>query len=176
MGLAIAPLVWIGGSTARAAASHEYPVIKAQAQLYDGQGRFRGVAVLWQGSGGVSVTVDLQGMDAGAYGIHVHETGKCDKPRFESAGAHWNPKGRRHGSLNRRGAHRGDMANVTVPTGEQGYQFEIRKARLASGDFPMLDSDGAALVIHAEPDDYKTDPSGNSGERMVCGAIEPIHP
>ena len=110
------------------------------------------------------------GMPAGTHGLHVHMVGKCEGPKFESAGAHWNPDNKQHGRENPQGQHKGDLANVTV--GADGALTETMT--LAGVTLAELqDSDGSALVVHAQPDDYKTDPSGNSGDRVACAVIAP---
>jgi Cu-Zn family superoxide dismutase len=102
----------------------------------------------------------------------LHAVGRCDPP-FDSAGSHFNPVVKVHGYLNEGGPHAGDLPNVHVP--ESGIlEFEILAANVtlrAGKSNPLLDQDGAALVIHAGPDDYKTDPSGASGSRLACGVI-----
>ena len=111
--------------------------------------------------------VDASGLTRGVHGVHIHETGKCEGPAFASAGAHWNPTMKMHGRDNPMGAHEGDLPNLMIGTDGRGS---------ISIDVPgtsaqLLDADGAAVVIHADPDDYKTDPSGNSGGRIACGVL-----
>jgi Cu-Zn family superoxide dismutase len=120
----------------------------------------------------IRVRVEAMGMSAGAYGAHVHAVGRCDAPDFTSAGPHWNPAGRQHGKNNPQGMHHGDLPNLTVGTDGRGsFEVTIPGARIAGGSHPLLDADGAAVVIHAGPDDYRTDPSGNSGARIACGIL-----
>ena len=96
--------------------------------------------------------------------------GRCDPPDFASAGAHWNPAGKKHGMNNPAGPHAGDMPNVEVAAnGVLSATLTLAGASMAS----LLDADGAALVIHAVADDYVTDPSGNSGARIACAVIQP---
>lgn len=105
----------------------------------------------------------------GPYGMHVHAVGRCDLPDFASAGPHWNPHGQQHGRDNPAGAHAGDLANLNPMIGQANSGGgAIAGMRLAD----LLDADGAALVIHEKADDYKTDPSGNSGKRIMCGVFE----
>ena len=100
--------------------------------------------------------------------MHLHQTGRCEAPGFASAGPHWNPTGKQHGSENPQGAHMGDLQNVTVePDGSLSAEVAVPGGAAS----PMLDANGAALVIHADPDDYKTDPSGNSGARIACAVL-----
>jgi Cu-Zn family superoxide dismutase len=116
----------------------------------------------------IVIAVTAAGMTAGDHGIHVHTTGKCEGPKFESAGAHWNPGGAKHGLSNPQGQHHGDMPNLTIATdGSSQMDYTIKGTSIAE----LLDADGAALVIHAKPDDQMTDPSGNSGDRIACGVF-----
>jgi Cu-Zn family superoxide dismutase len=111
------------------------------------------------------------------HGIHVHTVGRCDGPGFESAGPHWNPTNRRHGMNNPQGPHGGDLPNVTVAAnGVLGETVTLVGADLTTPPGvpgALIDADGAALVIHAQADDYVTDPSGNSGARIACAVITP---
>jgi Cu-Zn family superoxide dismutase len=144
-------------------------------EIFNGQRKTIGTATLNEGAeGGVDISLDLRDLKPGEHGIHIHETGRCDPPTFESAGGHFNPSGRQHGSKNPRGAHSGDMPNLEV--GEDGKavtSLTAPQATLESGEATsLLDQDGAALVIHAAPDDLMTDPSGESGDRIACGVID----
>ena len=142
-----------------------------EAALKAGDGAARGRTVLSEEPSGVMVSVDAAGLEPGAHGLHLHMTGTCDGPDFKSAGAHWNPTGRQHGRDNPQGSHLGDLANLAVgDDGKGSAKFLVSGARL-SGEGGLIDADGAALVIHAKPDDYKTDPSGDSGDRVACAAF-----
>jgi superoxide dismutase, Cu-Zn family len=112
----------------------------------------------------------LTGLPAGEHGVHLHTVGSCQPP-FASAGAHWNPTTRQHGLENPQGAHLGDMPNLTVgASGSVDLQVSTRGGGLR-GQHPLLDDDGAAVVIHAMRDDQRTDPSGSSGDRIACGVV-----
>ena len=140
----------------------------ATAALKGVDGAPRGTAGFSEQSGGVDVTAEVAGLPPGVHGIHVHATGKCEAPDFQSAGAHWNPTARLHGRDNPDGAHHGDLPNITVAADGRGtLRFTLPGAEFAQ----MLDADGASLVIHAAADDQRTDPSGNSGGRIACGVI-----
>ena len=129
-------------------------------------------AMIWPGRTGLEVRVQAAGLAPGHYGVHFHAVGRCEGPTFASAGAHWNPTGRQHGKLNPAGHHLGDLDNLDVDESGAGrLEFTIPGAS-TSGAGGLLDADGAALVIHAGPDDYRTDPSGNSGARMACGLFQ----
>ena len=119
---------------------------------------------------GMRVTFDGKALPAGTHGIHIHTAGRCDAPDFATAGGHWNPAGTKHGSMNPQGPHGGDLPNLMVDTGGRGaIGAVIPGASVAT----MLDADGAALVVHEKADDLQTDPSGNSGGRIACGAFAP---
>jgi Cu-Zn family superoxide dismutase len=121
------------------------------------------------------VRIDAAGLAPGTYGVHLHAVGRCDPPAFASAGPHWNPTARHHGRDNPMGMHMGDLPNFVVGTGGRGgFEYAIADATFAGpGADALLDSDGAAVVIHAQADDYRTDPSGNSGARIACGVLVP---
>jgi len=128
-------------------------------------------ALVWPGEAGVEVVIQAAGLPPGRYGVHLHTVGRCEGPSFESAGPHWNPTNRQHGLENPQGPHLGDLANFEIDAEGVGrLEFTIRGAEL-EGAGGLLDPDGAALVIHADPDDNRTDPSGNSGARIACGVI-----
>jgi superoxide dismutase, Cu-Zn family len=114
--------------------------------------------------GGLRWRIDGVALRPGTYGLHIHQTGRCDLPDFTGAGPHWNPTGRRHGRHNPQGPHFGDLSNMVVDANGRGVIEAV-----IGGD-PM-DGDGAAVVIHANPDDERTDPSGNSGARIACGVL-----
>jgi Cu-Zn family superoxide dismutase len=144
----------------------------ASAQIVDARGVSKAFAGLIPDRGGVRVEINASGMAPGTYGAHIHTTGRCDPPGFESAGGHWNPTGRQHGAENPQGRHLGDLPNLQInPQGNGRLVFAVPSASLQSGANPLLDADGAAIVIHAGADDHRTDPSGNSGARIACGII-----
>ena len=116
--------------------------------------------------------VEAMGMRSGTYGAHIHTTGRCDRPDFTSAGPHWNPTGQQHGKNNPQGMHKGDLPNLAVGTDGRGsFEVTIPAATMARGANALMDADGAAVVIHAGADDYRTDPSGNRGARIACGVL-----
>jgi Cu-Zn family superoxide dismutase len=144
----------------------------SRAQLIGADGRPRGTVRIIQVHGGVSVSVEAENLPPGVHGAHVHAVGRCDAPGFTSAGPHWNPTGRQHGRSNPAGAHMGDVPNITIGANGRGsLEYEIRNAWAVRGATPMLDADGAAFVIHAKADDDRTDPSGNSGDRIACAVL-----
>jgi Cu-Zn family superoxide dismutase len=140
--------------------------------LIDSTGKTIGTVVAWDSPGGVGLRIRATGLPHGNHGIHVHETGQCVGPDFKSAGGHWNPMSRKHGLSNPAGPHGGDLPNVVVAAnGVLDTMLTIPATTLSPGG--LLDADGAAIVIHAGPDDNMTDPSGNSGARIACAVLQP---
>ena len=93
-------------------------------------------------------------------------------PVFESAGDHFNPTKAQHGSANPRGPHAGDLPNITIDANGRGHlEATLKRVSIETGARSLFDADGSAIVIHADPDDLRTDPSGNSGARIACGVI-----
>jgi superoxide dismutase, Cu-Zn family len=139
----------------------------------DGSGAIIGEAKLVDSKQGVKVSLDLKGMKPGTYAMHIHENGKCEGPKFESAGSHLNPNGKEHGLHNPKGAHLGDLPNITIPTtGNLSQNITIKKVTLKKGAANSLQRpQGTSFVIHAKPDDGMTDPSGNAGDRLYCAVI-----
>jgi Cu-Zn family superoxide dismutase len=157
---------------ANAAEAEPAAAVPAQsAQLIDANGRRVGAVELSEDVTGVTLKVTAAGLPAGAHGVHLHEVGKCEPPKFESAGAHWNPEHKQHGRDNPQGAHLGDLDNWTLGAGETATSYVIGSVTLNRGPNALADADGTSLVIHARQDDYKTDPSGNSGDRIACAVL-----
>lgn len=145
----------------------EGPAPGARADLMDRSASQIGSATLYQQTDGVRIRVTARSLPAGEHGFHVHAVGICEVP-FTSAGGHFNPAGRRHGLQNPEGPHAGDLVNL--PSGRtDNHTIETVAAGLTLES--LFDGDGSALVVHAGPDDYRTDPSGNSGDRIACGII-----
>ena len=153
---------------------------RATGTLIDGTGGTVGDVQLEQMANGVmvrvNITAQLQAMTPGEHGIHFHAVGRCDGPDFMSAGGHFNPTGRQHGFNNPQGAHGGDLRNFaiganTATQGGYAYSEMASGITLSAGSTSLFDADGAALVIHANADDYATDPAGNSGGRIACAVL-----
>jgi Cu-Zn family superoxide dismutase len=139
----------------------------------DSEGQDVTTLTLSDAGNGIVVTGTLTEVAPGPHAIHFHAVGKCEPP-FESAGGHFNPGNKQHGILNPGGHHAGDMPNIVMPEEGPGtIQIFAAGLTLAVGaEASLRDEDGTAIVIHAGPDDYKTDPSGNSGNRIACGVVE----
>lgn len=126
---------------------------------------------------GAVLKLTAQGLPPGSHGAHIHDVGLCEGPSFESAGPHWNPENKEHGLQNPRGPHRGDLPNLTVADdGRAEVTMTVQGSNLTGSraygfSNTVLDENGAALVVHAGSDDLKTDPSGNSGDRIACAVL-----
>lgn len=142
------------------------------ADIRDLAGTPKAVARAMQVGDAIRLQVTASNMPTGTYGAHVHTTGRCDAPTFDSAGAHWNPTNHRHGKNNPAGMHKGDLPNLVVGADGRGsMEVTLPNASLTGALNRLMDADGAALVVHASADDYRTDPSGNSGGRIACGVF-----
>ncbi|MCL6684288.1 superoxide dismutase family protein [Sphingomonas sp. SE158] len=133
------------------------PVAAVAAPLVRGDGSPAGTATL----NGNELTIAATGLAPGPHGLHLHAVGLCQGPDFASAGPHWNPTNRKHGTENAEGPHLGDLPNLDVGADGKG------SVTLTVPD-GFIDADGGAVVIHAGPVDNKTDPAGNSGARIAC--------
>jgi len=143
----------------------------AHATLKTASGLPAGTVQVLQAGNQVNLVVAAAGMTEGAKGTHLHMVGKCDAPDFASAGGHLNPAGHQHGSENAAGAHFGDLPNIMIGSAGGGTMSAMLQGA-AEQILPVLfDADGTAVVIHAQADDYRTDPSGNSGSRVACGVL-----
>ena len=120
---------------------------------------------------GNQLKVEVAGLPAGVHGTHLHTVGKCDAPDFATAGGHLNPHAKAHGSDNPQGTHLGDLPNLTVGADGKGSLTATLSGSAAELGGALFDADGTAVVVHAGPDDLRTDPSGNSGGRVACGVL-----
>ena len=144
----------------------------ARAMLRDARGTVVGSATLNEVRGGVKIAAQVSGLKPGEHGFHIHAVGLCESPAFTTAGAHFNPYGKEHGHKNPKGAHAGDLPNLTVRAdGTGSIDVTAAGVTLTAGRASLLQPGGTSLVIHADPDDEKTDPAGNSGTRIACGVI-----
>ena len=168
--LAGAAVLGLSGCAAAGAIANTHTVT-----LRDAAGRTVGTALLTPATEGVQVVLSVNGVSAGMHGVHIHQTGLCDPPEFTSAGGHFNPANRQHGFENPAGHHAGDLPNMTVGADGRGSLSAVARGATLEGNGPnsLRKPGGTALVVHATADDYRTDPSGNSGARIACGVIAP---
>jgi superoxide dismutase, Cu-Zn family len=144
----------------------------AIAALKDKSGKAVGDVDLSQTPNGVLLKLSIKGLSPGEHAFHIHAVGKCEAP-FESAGPHFNPGNHKHGMMSGPG-HAGDMPNLHVlQSGELTVEVLNPAVTLEKGKpNSLFDADGSSIVIHDKPDDYKTDPTGNAGDRIACGVIQ----
>jgi superoxide dismutase, Cu-Zn family len=162
-----AALVWTTAVFAQSAAQ------PAHADIINAQGKKIGTATIRQADGGARFDVQVSQLPPGTHGIHVHTVGKCEGPAFLSAGAHLNPTSKKHGKDNPEGPHAGDLLNIEVKaSGEGKASLSDPNVTLGTGPNSVFHEGGTTIVIHEKADDYKTDPTGNSGARIACGVIE----
>lgn len=153
------------------------PATVASGTFHDAGGERTGVATLTDSAGTLRLDLSASQLSPGAHGLHFHAAGVCTPPDFKSAGAHFNPEGKQHGRLNPEGPHAGDLPNIHAGAdGSVDTSLTLSRDLIASGPRsifqPSDTAPGVALVIHAGPDDERTDPSGDSGDRVACAVIE----
>ena len=145
----------------------------AKAVLVDAKGEKVGTAAFEEVPGGVKIRLNVSRLSPGSHAVHIHAVGKCDPPDFKSAGPHFNPFHKKHGWESPEGHHAGDLPGLQVAEDGTGA-LEAMMAGVTltgEGEASLFHPGGTAAVIHAKADDNKTDPSGNSGDRIACGVI-----
>lgn len=159
----VAGLIWACG---------ESPAPAAKATLVNAQGQKVGEAKLTETAGGVKIDLTVENLPPGVHAFHIHAKGACTGPDFTSAGGHFNPFGKHHGMKNPQGPHAGDLPNLTVGPDGKGRATAVNTlVTLKEGKNSLFQPDGTSLVIHEKADDDMTDPAGNAGARIACGAI-----
>jgi Cu-Zn family superoxide dismutase len=146
---------------------------KTKVELKDAKGDSVGTATITAANPGVQMELNLMNLAPGEHALHFHQNATCEAPDFKSAGPHFNPDGKKHGLENPDGHHAGDMKNFTVgQDGKAKFKTTNKDVTLGSDPHSLFTNGGTALVIHAKPDDLKTDPAGNAGDRIACGVIK----
>ena len=172
------PVAAPSGTAAEApAAAARAPVgATARAVLADGEGASAGTATFRRGPTGVVIRIEATGLTPGWHGLHLHGVGRCEGPKFESAGSHvkHGEGGAVHGLLNAEGPESGDLPNLYAGADGRAFAevFTTGAALVegAGGEY-LLDADGSALLIHAMADDHAAQPIGGSGDRVACGVV-----
>jgi len=145
---------------------------KAKADLLNAKGAPVGTATFSEKANGVQLDLKVSNLPPGLHGFHIHAVGRCQAPDFASAGPHFNPEGKQHGWDNPQGHHLGDLQNLNVgPDGKAKIRILVPGVTLGEGPTSLFHEGGTALIIHAKPDDGKTDPAGNAGPRIACGVV-----
>ena len=159
------------GGVASAAPVVSHP--QARAVLINAEGKEVGAAAFEEIPGGIRVNLKVSGLSPGFHAFHIHSAVKCDPPDFKSAGSHFNPTHKKHGKQNPEGPHAGDLPDLYVGKDGTGELVAlVRGVTLSgSGENSLFHEGGTSVVIHASADDNKTDPSGNSGDRIACGVV-----
>ena len=123
-------------------------------------------------SGIVVIRAEASGLDDGEHGFHIHETGKCEpETEFKSAGGHYVGEDDPEHGLVEGGPHAGDLPNVVATNGSFAVEHFNPRITLDGDKNPLMDDDGSAIMVHSEPDDYESQPSGDAGGRVACGVI-----
>lgn len=129
-----------------------------------------GTAIFTPAGSKVRIDATVTGLTPGLHGFHVHEKGDCSAPDGMSAGGHFNPANADHGSHAGKPRHAGDLGNLTADSsGKATLSIEVDGVSLKTGEPNSII--GRGLVVHADPDDFKTQPTGNSGKRVACAVI-----
>lgn len=162
-------VVTSGCATAYEAAADEV----GSAAIFNNGGDEVGSVRLYSLAGEVTISVSLQGLPEGSHAVHLHSAGNCSASDFTSAGGHLNPGGNQHGTRNPMGAHLGDMPNAQVSADGVGTMSTILRGSSDTVLPQIFDQDGTAMIVHAGPDDYRSDPAGNAGSRIACGVVTP---
>jgi len=164
-------------ATMAASAAHAQEAPKQlKVPILNATGQDAGIAIFKTAKKGVKVKIELKNLEFGLHAVHIHQNPVCDAPDFKGAGGHFNPDGKHHGYQNPMGHHNGDMPeSVSVGEDHMGSATFVLQSISLDPAAPnsLFLNGGTSIVIHAKADDQKTDPSGDSGNRIACGVIKP---
>jgi Cu-Zn family superoxide dismutase len=137
-------------------------------------GEDAGTATFKQGKKDLTIKLDLKNLPFGDHAVHIHAKPMCEAPDFKSAGGHFNPDAKQHGTMNPMGHHNGDLPqNISIGETHTGTAtFKVDYLSMTEGSpNNILANGGTAIMVHEKADDMKTDPTGNAGNRIACGVI-----
>jgi Cu-Zn family superoxide dismutase len=158
-----------GCSNQQSQSSPETMITKAIAVIHPLNGStVHGIVTFTKVTDGIQVVADVEGLTPGEHGFHIHEYGDCSAPDGSSAGGHFNPEGKPHGGPDDAARHVGDMGNLTADETGHAHLEYVDHLMSFSGSHNII---GRGIIIHANPDDLKSQPSGNAGPRIACGVI-----
>ncbi|MGE5425179.1 MAG: superoxide dismutase family protein [Syntrophothermus sp.] len=130
--------------------------------------RVSGTVTFTETASGIMIVADLTGLPKGSHGFHIHEKGDCTAPDGSSAGGHFNPSQHQHGNRDSEMRHTGDMGNIEADSSGKAHLEYLDKMMTFDGENSII---GRSVIVHEKADDYKTQPTGNSGARIGCGII-----
>lgn len=175
----IATMLLAGAAMAQPAAPapepKPLPAPLAVATLVNADKKDVGMANIYEGAGGLVVRLEAKGLPEGWHAFHFHQKGTCDDAGFKQSGDHFAGAHAAHGVLTE-GPHAGDLPNVYANRDGAVKADAIAKDVSLKGEHGLLDADGAALILHAKPDDYQSQPSGAAGDRIACGVLKSSKP
>lgn len=145
------------------------PIKKAVAALNPTKGNHvQGVVAFTAVEGGIHIIATIEGLTPGKHGFHIHEFGDCSAPDGSSAGGHFNPTNQKHGGPDHFERHAGDLGNIVADEFGIARYDRVDTVITLNGPQTII---GRSLIVHANPDDFKTQPTGNAGGRVACGLI-----
>jgi Cu-Zn family superoxide dismutase len=176
LGIGVASILNLGGQpdvANRAAAQHAdhgaADVTKAVAVVHPlGENKVKGKVTFTQQDGGVEIVAELSGLTPGEHGFHIHEFGDCSMADGTCAGGHFNPAGAPHGGPDDAKRHAGDFGNLRADSSGNATYKRVDQHIELGGPHSII---GRSVIVHADPDDLKSQPSGNAGARIGCGVI-----
>src|SRR5262245_52331090 len=166
--------VFLAGVLCAGLAGAAYAQQSITVELQDTETSLVGTATFTQGPGGVTIALEVKGLSPGDHALHLHTTAECTGWTLASAGGHFNPTNKKHGSKNPDGPHAGDLGNFTVGANGTAKTTITATGITLAADAPnsIFAKGGTALIIHDGRDDMTTDPEGGVGERLACAAIK----
>lgn len=164
----IAQATWLVALAGCAGMNSSEPAAQARVEARSGS-QVGGTVSFTPHADVVVVEAKLSGLTPGPHGFHIHEAGDCSAADASSAKGHFNPMNHPHGHHGKAERHAGDLPNLVADAnGNASYRAEVRGMQLTGGAGGIL---GRSVVVHADPDDYQSQPAGNSGRRVGCGII-----